>query len=45
VHHGIGQSFGFCLVGLYLAAEIGVQPDQVVNGGMIGGSFEGVGHC
>ena len=42
--HGLGEADGFSLVRLYLSAEIGVQPYQVVNGRMIGSSFEGVWH-
>jgi hypothetical protein len=37
VFHCLGKPDGFGLVGLYLAAEIGVKPYQVIDGGMIGG--------
>jgi len=42
--HVGGKLFGFLLVGLDPAADIGVKADQVVNGGVLGMSFECVGH-
>jgi hypothetical protein len=42
--HVIGKAVGFFLVGLDPAADIGVESDQVINGRMLGVSFECVGH-
>jgi hypothetical protein len=44
VFHSFGKPFSFSLIGLYLAAQVGVKPNQIINGGMIGTSFERVGH-
>jgi hypothetical protein len=42
--HGVGGGYRFLFVGLNLSAWIGVQPNQVRDGGMIGMGFESVWH-
>jgi hypothetical protein len=36
VLHALGESFGLFLVLPNLAAQIGVKPDQAIDGGVIG---------
>jgi hypothetical protein len=43
-HHFSRATFGLSLGGLATAANVGVKPNQVRHGGVIGRGFEGVGH-
>jgi hypothetical protein len=42
--HGGGELRCLFLIVEEFAADVGVQPDQVRDGGIVGGSFEGMGH-
>jgi hypothetical protein len=42
--HVIGKAIGFFPVRFDPAADVGMKPDQVVNGGVLGVGFESVGH-